>query len=113
TSVPGIPAVQVFNTLGLVVRTQERRIGRCSFVGNRFAEAVSRPGLAAESAIVALHEHPTVTFEIFSAIPAAWWSLFQLGKDIRACVLRPLEVVINVVDVYQHAINDPRDSGPL
>ena len=54
-----------------------------------------------------MHEHPAVTLEIFSAIPAARRSLFRLGKDVRACVLSPLVVVVNVVDVYQHTINYP------
>src|SRR5262249_44915243 len=59
-----------------------------------------------------LKEKPAVAFQVFGAIPAAWKPVFRLGENAGAGSLRPLIMLVHVIDVDQHAVDDPWDLRP-
>src|SRR5262249_51374327 len=59
-----------------------------------------------------LKEKPAGAFQIFGPGPATRKPVLRLGENVGAGLLRPLIMLVDVIDVDQHAVDDPRDVRP-
>jgi hypothetical protein len=53
-----------------------------------------------------------MSFQILDSISARWWTILGCRQDDGARGLRPSIVLIDVVDIDENTIDDPRESGP-
>src|SRR5262249_1314056 len=63
--------------------------------------------LIADSTILSLKKHPTVTFQVFHSIATAMRIGFGFGQNVGAGILRPFVMAVHVFNVNQHSIDNP------
>src|SRR5688572_19439149 len=62
--------------------------------------------------LVSRHEHPAMSFQILDSISSRWRPILWFRQDNRSRGLGPSVVLVDVVNIDEHTINDPWQSGP-
>ena len=62
--------------------------------------------------LVSRHEHPAMPFEILNSVSSCRRSIFRFREDDRSRGPGPGIVLVDVVDIDEHTINDPWQRGP-